>query len=70
MSEERYIVTHVAEPEYRRVYKTFKGAKISICHEARRYRSFGYRAVDTQTNETWRWNPDTWKLEKEKRCVK
>jgi hypothetical protein len=47
-----------------KAYDKLVGAKIAVAYYARRYRSFGYRAVDTQTGETWRWDHEVWHLVK------
>lgn len=51
-----------ANGSYVKAHDKLVGAKIAVGFYARRYRSFGYRAVDTLTGETWGWDPNLGKL--------
>lgn len=46
-------------------YKSLAGAKIAVAYHGRKYRIFSYRAVDTETGETWRFDRDEWKMVRE-----
>lgn len=45
-----------------KTYKKMSGAKAAVTYQATRYRIFSYRAVDTKTGQTWKWDHQQWKL--------
>lgn len=45
-----------------KAYDKLVGAKMAVSRYGRRYRILGYRAVDSETGETWKWDHEIGKL--------